>query len=217
MAKVNVKLICFDIGGVLLRVCTSFEEGVKRAGLSLRLNSAAMARRFDAAHIARHQYRTGKIDAVEFSYRVSEAFGGVYSAAEVHSVMKSWVGETYHGIEPMFAALRANGHLKVAVLSNTCSDHWKHIIARPWMKHVDYTFPSHELGTAKPAPETFAAVERATKIPAKQILFFDDASENVAVSARRGWNSVLITHDRDRSAQIRAALPEGTTLIWPNP
>lgn len=56
MAKVNVKLICLDVGGVTPRVSTSLEEGVKRAGLSLRLNSATtMALRFEAAHIVRHQ------------------------------------------------------------------------------------------------------------------------------------------------------------------
>lgn len=214
MGGPDVKLICFDVGGVLLRVCTSFEEGVRLAGLPVRLESAEMARYFDTAHEPREQYRTGKIDSMEFSRCVSEVFKGIYSAAEVQSILKTWVGESYRETEPMLAALKADANCKVALLSNTCPDHWRQITSYPWMKYVDYAFASHVLGEAKPAPEAFAAVESATRVAAEEILFFDDARENVAVSAERGWNSVHINTYGDISAQIRAALPSWAATSW---
>jgi HAD superfamily hydrolase (TIGR01509 family) len=148
---------------------------------------------------------------------VSAAFGGIYSAAEVNVVMNSWVRETYADTAPMLAALKADGNCKVAVLSNTCSDHWRQIAACPWIKWVDYAFPSHELGIAKPSPEAFAAVESATQEAPEQILFFDDAEENIAAAAQRGWNSIFINSSGDISSQIRDALPAWAATSWRRP
>jgi HAD superfamily hydrolase (TIGR01509 family) len=216
MPRSPVKLVCFDVGGVLLRVCTSFEEGVNAAGLPVRLDSAEMVRGFDAVRDAREEYRTGKIDTRELARRVSTAFGGAYSLEEVCAVMHSWVRETYPQTMPMLAALKDNGACEIAIFSNTCLDHWRQITARPWMKYVDHAFASHELGTAKPSPEAFAAIEKITRVPPEQILFFDDTRENIAASVHRRWNSVWIDSAGDINSQMRAALLKWVGTLWGN-
>ena len=49
----SVRCVCFDWGGVLLRICRSFAEGVRAAGLELRPGADApemAAKRHELAH-----------------------------------------------------------------------------------------------------------------------------------------------------------------------
>jgi len=202
----RIDLVCFDVGGVLIRVCTSFQEGTFTAGLPVRLPSGEMTRLFDCARDARHALRTGKLRMDEFARRVSSTFNGVYTPAEISSIMATWVRETYPETEALLLALKQSNGLKVAVLSNTCREHWAQICACPWMKHIDYIFTSHELGIAKPSSEIYSAVESSTGVAPARILFMDDARENIDASQQRGWNSVLIDCTQERNAQILRAL-----------
>jgi glucose-1-phosphatase len=202
----RIDLVCFDVGGVLIRVCTSFQEGTLTAGLPVRLSGGEMARLFDCARDARHELRTGRLRMDEFARRVSSTFNGIYTPAEISSIMTTWVGETYPETEPMLQALKQKDGLKVAVLSNTCREHWAQICTRSWMKHIDYIFTSHELGIAKPSPEIYSVVESSTGIAPERILFMDDAPENILAAKQRGWNSVQIDCSRERNAQVLGSL-----------
>ena len=69
---------------------------------------------------------------------------------------------------------------------------------------------SHLLGSAKPEPVIFrkaqAVFSSALAESPSQIVFFDDAPENVLAAQHAGWTAYEIDPHGDTAAQIRAAL-----------
>jgi len=50
------------------------------------------------------------------------------------------------------------------------------------------------MGLIKPDPAIYAALEDATGLPPKALIFTDDRAENIAAAAARGWQTHLFEH-----------------------
>jgi HAD superfamily hydrolase (TIGR01509 family) len=112
------------------------------------------------------------------------------------------VQETYPETEAILEGLCRVSSLDVALLSNTCLEHWSKITSLSWMKYVNYAFASHELGTAKPEKQIFDAVESVRGILPHQILYFDDTDTNAPASIEFGWHSMLVVPSTNPGQQI---------------
>ena len=201
-----IRLVCFDVGGVLIRARNSYPEAVLAAGLPLRLPEAEITVLFESAEDIRQAYRTGRIVGKEYCAGLSRVLHEAYTPEEILRIRDGWLYDPYPGTASLLRDLSKVEALRIALLSNTCLEHWSQMGKFPWMAYVDYSFPSHELGLAKPAPEVFHVVEVTTCMAPSEILFFDDNFANVNAAAACGWNTVLIDPAGNVEAQIREAL-----------
>ena len=95
-------------------------------------------------------------------------------------------------IAPSVAALRAlkSAGVPVFALSNFGRETFAMAeAAHDFLRLFDRRFLSGELGTLKPEPTIYAALEAATGLSGPALLFADDRAENIAAAAARGWRT----------------------------
>ncbi len=214
----SVHLVCFDLGGVLVRICRSWEEACARIGLDVR-TSDAWERDLPARRAVTQQYGVGGIDGDSYARRISELMGGLYSPEEINRVHDAWTIEDYPGVADLLARLNAMG-VPTACLSNTNHGHWVRLTHEengrtrpgppefPVVRLIQHRYASHLMGLAKPDPAIYAAFERAMKVKPGSILFFDDLEENIAAARQAGWIARQIDYRTDTAPQIESHLRE---------
>lgn len=199
----SVKLVCFDLGGVVLRICRSWAEGCGVVGLDVRGHvNARAAPGWDELN---SDYQSGRIGHDVFSERLSALLARRYSPAEIRRVHMGWILGEYDGIGTLVDAVHAAG-LESAVLSNTCEAHWATLPGYPVFSRLHNRLGSHLLGVRKPAEAAYRAVESQTGFAGAEIIFFDDDAGNVAAARSIGWHAAQIDHDGSPAEQIRLAL-----------
>ncbi len=217
----SVRTVCFDLGGVVIRVCRSWEQVCERAGVPFRPEMfeperMAALRRTDERH------QLGRISGPEFHRAFSEALGGVYSAEEAERIHDAWLLGEYAGILDVIKELHVQG-FETGCLSNTNARHWEMMTADriaypgetppsgngrvhfPAFHALRHRVASHELGLAKPDPAIYRAFEHAARVRPEQILFFDDLEANIGGALACGWRAHLVGSE-DPVGAIRSAL-----------
>lgn len=208
----KVRCVCFDWGGVILRICRSFEEGVHRAGLDLRPGTDAAALK-QQRHDLAQEYQIGRLSREDFLNRVSQAMNGVYSPAEFERIHDAWLIAEYAGVDRLVADLLDSPGVETAMLSNTNELHWRRqrpdaagLPHFPTAGRLKHRHASHLLGLAKPDASIYRAFERATGFTPGSILFFDDLVDNIDAARACGWYAEQIDHTGDTAAQMRDLL-----------
>jgi putative hydrolase of the HAD superfamily len=206
------RLICFDIGGVLVRHCRTWQEGCAAAGLPVRSGSdhpEQSQRRKQLAQLL----TTGRLTDQDFYDQVAATTNGLYSPGDVARIHHAWLGPEYTGVGPVITELVQAGRIQTGVLSNTNAPHWARLdpspgrpAQYPTASLLSNRHASHLLGLAKPMPEIYAEFERRTGVAGHEILFLEDLPENAAPAAARGWHIELIDYTRETAPQIRAVL-----------
>jgi glucose-1-phosphatase len=200
----ETRLVCFDLGGVVVRICRSFEEAALAANLPLRrVPDDDRARAAQRELIERHQ--RGTLASDDFHRELARALNAVYSPAELALAHAAVLRGEYPGITETICAINAVG-LRTACLSNTSDDHWRVLTTMPSLRSLHARHASHLWGLAKPDASIYRRFESETGVVGEAILFFDDLEENVTAALRLGWDAVQIDHTGDTAAQVRAAL-----------
>ncbi len=208
----EIKLVCFDWGGVILRICRSWQEGCERAGLPVRDGStdeSAMRRRHELAV----RYQVGELSCDQFVTALAETTDGLYTPDEIRLIHDAWLIEEYDGVGDVVSELVSHPTVSTGLLSNTNQLHWERHIETsgkradfPTVGLLEHRHASHLLRLAKPDPAIYRAFERQTGFDGATILFFDDLEENVQAAQSVGWKSEQIDHTGDTAGQIRAYL-----------
>jgi FMN phosphatase YigB (HAD superfamily) len=206
-----IRLVCFDLGGVILRICRSWAEGCAAAGLELRGGRDLLLQRADGWTELNDRYQRGRIGRDEYARRFSAIIDGLYGPAEIIAVHEAWILGEYEGIGGVIDRIHDAG-LETAVLSNTTLDHWRTMPRYPALQRLRNRIGSHQLGLRKPEPDAYRAVEQRTGIHGEAILFFDDLEENIDGARAVGWRASLVDPAGDTAAQIAAALGEHGAL-----
>ena len=188
------RLVVFDLGRVLIRICNNWQHGCDVAGVArpeLRPpDPDAQARQQEAIRL----FDTGRIDLAEFARRYAPGHG--LTAEQVVRIQNAYLLGPFAGALELIDDLHAAGHA-TACLSNTNANHWR-LMTDPANDHAAIVsrlrmrFGSHLLGTRKPDPEIYAHVERESRTPPQSIVFFDDMAENVAAARQRGWTAHVV-------------------------
>ncbi len=203
-ASSGLRLVCFDLGGVVIRICRTWAEGCAAAGLPVRdpdlWRSTGPARR-DLVH----EHQTGRIDASTFAARSSAMVDGLYSPAEILGVHQAWLISEYEGVSDLIDRLHAAG-LETAALSNTNHEHWARMGEFPAVLRMRHLLASHRLGLRKPDHEIFQRVEQLTGCAGEQVIFFDDTADNVDAARQVGWRAETIDPAASPAEQITEAL-----------
>jgi putative hydrolase of the HAD superfamily len=197
------RLVAFDLGGVLVRICRDWAQGCAAAGISPAREPSIRDIERMRALVSRHQ--RGLLEHGAFCDHVSECLGSALTAAEVRSVHGAWILGEYAGVGAMLSDLRRAGHL-TACLSNTDAPHWVTLARMPFFQGLHHPHASHLLGLEKPDPAIFSAFERAVGFSGERIDYFDDLQENCQAAQAAGWRVQRIDPFRETVPQIRAAL-----------
>lgn len=199
-----LRVVCFDLGGVVIRICRSFREGCKAAGVSAPADlDGSIDRHALAELVNRHQ--AGTLENAAFHDEMSELLGRRLSPDELRRVHDAWILGEYDGVDEVIESIHSAG-LETACLSNTNDAHWRSMHGLRTFDSIQHRHASHLLGVCKPDPEIFRAFEARTGFEADSIVYFDDLIENVMAAGAAGWRAELIDPERPTAPQIRKAL-----------
>jgi FMN phosphatase YigB (HAD superfamily) len=212
----NVGIVCFDLGGVLVRIWRTIPEMCRAAALPYRegLEHPSALR---AHHELNELHSTGAIDHDTWSDRLSQALGQLYTRAELDRLHHAVTRTEYDGVGLLVDELHDRGML-TACLSNTTHRHWVRLVHRedghdlpgqpeyPTVRKLRAHYASHLLGLVKPDQAIYRSFERATGYAGDQILFFDDLPDNVAAARALGWRAELVDFRIETEPQMRRAL-----------
>jgi HAD superfamily hydrolase (TIGR01509 family) len=190
-SKCNTRLVCFDLGGVLVRICRSWEEARAAAGIPERPLPVADVHSTNAIRDLVHQHQIGRVCGEQFAVRYSTLINCVYSVDEVRSIHKAWLLGEYSGVVELIDQLHCRG-IETAALSNTNETHWRQMADYAAFQRLRYPLASHLLKLAKPDPAIYRAAEQHLSARGSSIVFFDDFEENVQAACDAGWNAHLI-------------------------
>ena len=209
----KIQLICFDLGGVLIRIADNWADASALAGLSVGIDPMSpLVHEYLAA--TANGIMTGQLDMRSF-------VGQIAKRAELlpHQVMQAsaaWLCGPFPGVGTLIESVVAS-EVQTACLSNTNDHHWQLMTTNgnsnflP-LDRLDHRFASHLIGYAKPASGIYAHVEEATGISAESILFFDDIAANVEAAQKRGWLAYKIDQGSGPVVQMTQHLQEHGVL-----
>jgi len=207
-----VELVAFDLGGVVVRICRSWEEACVAAGVSLRAPLSGELARAIAGGSERLQ--RGDIDEAMMAREVSVASAQLYTPAEIEAVQRAWIKEPYAGVAEIVRELERRGVASV-VLSNTSPEHWARLSDLPALSGMARRFLSFELGLLKPGASIYAAVETQTGFRGSAVAFFDDTPANVLAARARGWLAECVDPHAPTAPQMSRALAEWGLAVAP--
>jgi len=214
VAPPRIKIVCFDIGGVLVRHCRTWREGCAAAGLDVREGSESDEAGRERKKLS-ERLVCGQIGMEEFCRLMSMTTGGLYTPVEIERLHHHWLGAEYHGVGPVVRRLIDAAKVQTGVLSNTNVGHWARLDPRggvsaeyPTVSLLGNKYASHLLGMAKPMPQIYQKFEELSGFQGPEILFLEDMPENQAAAAARGWQVAPIDYTRETAGQIDGALVE---------
>lgn len=218
MAEPRIQLVCFDLGGVVVRICRSLREACERVGLPYHADADTPELR-QGRHGVSLQHTVGEFEDGTYYERMAAHTAGLYGPEDIKLIDDAWIVEPYSGIEEIVESLNATEGLATGCLSNTTREHWcemAHVndsdLLRPGaprfpaVPKMQHRAASHLLRLAKPGVEAYRAYEAATGIPGGRILFFDDTPDNVHGAREAGWHAERIDYAGDTAAQVRSLL-----------
>lgn len=205
-------MVCFDIGGVFIRLADGWDDVLKRTGI----DRAHVSQGFDRhPHFVatNHELERDEIDQTEYNHRLAGLTG--LRPDQILAMLNEWLLEPYPGIDGMLDKLERTG-VRTACLSNTNHTHW-HAMNQPGPKFLPLhrlhdRFASSLIGHRKPEAAIYQHVQNETGIPPQAILFFDDLTENIHTAQQQGWQAHQIDPAGDPISQVVALLEQRGVL-----
>lgn len=205
--KSPIRLVCLDIGGVLVRICSGWADACRIAKIELgpEMQDAALFKRIvEASHRLEH----GHIDVPTFDREVAKLTG--LTPQQVGAAAEAWLLGVYDGAVELIDWLNTLPGISSACLSNTTTRHWK-MMTTPGpvyagLDRLKHHFVSYNIGHMKPAPEIYRHVERAMGLKPHEIIFFDDSAANVEGARACGWHAEMVDPKSDPPRQVRELL-----------
>ena len=195
-------LICFDLGGVLVRVVGDWRHACRRAGVKALdvFDDPEQGRLLRGLN---SNYEIGVLEHDDLIDQVCQIVPA-YRPDQIAAILDAWLIDPYPGADEVLLRLAATG-MPTACLSNTNALHWAAMFDTddyPLLHRLQHRFGSCHIGARKPEQETYRHVERALGLEPQDILFFDDLWANVAAARRCGWAAELIDPRGDVPQQL---------------
>lgn len=204
-AAAEIQHVVFDIGGVLVGHVRSWREAHERTPVPWDdyFDSPDF---FGATRASVMAHMSGLLTPDEWCAEVERISQGRMDAHSARQVLEAWLYDDYPGVDSVIEEIHAAGRC-TATLSNTNPVHWAQMQASSSaLSLIRYPHASHLLGAVKPERAIFEAFERTTGFSRTEVLFFDDAEENVEAATTFGWRAEVIDHTGDTAAQLRTHL-----------
>ncbi len=193
-----MKLVCFDLGGVLVRITLYVPEAARRAGLE-HLEVPLVTFGELPCFLA---FQAGKIQAEDYRHQLAKVLG--CSESEALAVHNHIPIEPYSGTLNLIQNLHHRG-IRTACLSNTNEIHWDEMLHSgrfPNVASLQLKVASHIIKLEKPSPDVYRRFEELSGASGDDILLFDDGTVNVAGARLAGWQAEWIDPEGDPAAQM---------------
>ncbi|MEE2962274.1 MAG: HAD-IA family hydrolase [Myxococcota bacterium] len=203
-------LICFDLGGVLIRIRKNFSELLVKSGV--RFFEEEFNPQYLNSWIEIHQaYQLGRCHFDEYLDSLSKVEGCLWSREELVRLHDAIIDREYAGVFGTVRTLRENG-IPLALLSNTCSRHWPILEKFPAIRLIpqSYRYASFQLGLIKPDQKIYRRVQKMSGY--QKIIFFDDHLENIRQARTCGWDAVHIQNQFAPHIEIECSLRRRSIL-----
>jgi putative hydrolase of the HAD superfamily len=177
---VNVSVILFDLGGVLV----DWEGITPLVQLSQGRLTAEQARLYWLYSLSVRQYEIGACTALDFARGALAELALPLTPEAFLEAFRSWDKGALPGAEDLLKELQPR--YRLACLSNNNELHWG---TPPLQRLLPYFHPclvSFEIGLMKPDPESFSLAIERIGVPPGQIVFLDDNPECVAAAQACG-------------------------------
>jgi glucose-1-phosphatase len=197
-----VKVILFDLGGVLVR----FDGVAAVAALSGGRLSAEQARVFWITSPAVGAFETGRLTPDAFARRALGELDLALAPEEFLAQFATWDQGPMQGATALLDSLRPR--YRLACLTNNNEIHWRQLRDGFGLsRHFERCYVSCELRLRKPDAAVFEYVTRDLGVAASEILFLDDNPECVAAGERAGLVCRLVKGvDEARRACLEPAV-----------
>lgn len=208
------KVVCFDVGGVLIRITQKWREAATYAGVTIREDFPADAWLWDAPFF--DAYQIGELTDDAYLEQLALYLGNV-TVEESRRVHNHIMIEPYPGVEQIVEALNNAGYI-TACLSNTNEPHWLDMFNSgrfPANEGLQIQLASHRMGLQKPDAEIFRKFEELSNASGNEIVFFDDSEPNIEAVRQFGWLATLINPREDTATQILAGLSQAGIQVTP--
>lgn len=206
MTLPSIQLVCFDLGGVFLRLADGWSDVLQRAGVDPPTHDHLLDK-IAIFYEANDHYEIGQTDEHTFASHVAGRTGLTHNV--IVDILNAILVEPYPGIDPLLDRLE-RADVQTACLSNTNHTHWQTVTSPGTLQlplhRLDHRFASHQVGQRKPDAAIYQHVQQQTGLPAEAILFFDDTPENCTAAAQSGWHAHRIDPAADPIAQVTARL-----------
>ena len=191
----EVRILLFDLGGVLLRLNDPAQT------FGLKLDEAEFLQRWIHSESVR-RFEKGDLDPAIFATHIVAEIELPYTAGEFLERFASWPDALYDGILDLLDEIPP-GFAK-ALLSNTNAIHWERDgIASALEKRFDKLFLSYVTGRLKPDTDAFRHAQEAFSCAPAEIAFFDDNPTNVSAAADFGCRAFLTRGIDELQATLR--------------
>jgi HAD superfamily hydrolase (TIGR01509 family) len=194
--------VCFDLGGVLVRITLDIAEAAARAGVAI---VGSPGKFMDYPPFI--DFQAGRRSEDAYLMGLGELLG--CSVADALAVHNHILVEPYPGTLELLEALEADG-VMCGCLSNTNAPHWREMREGdrfPNVARLSVAVASHEHEMEKPNADIFERFRELAGWPhLDEIVFFDDTRANVDAARRLGWRAWLIDPNGDPAQQMRSAL-----------
>ncbi len=201
----SVEVVAFDIGGVMIEVCHSWEEVLREANLNPAHPRSHYGLLEDFPYF--DDYQKGGMKVSDYLEKLRLHLGLLTHEEALHAHNSILIREQ-PGIAELVEELNTLG-LRVGCLSNTNDLHWSELLSVqrfPTVATLPFQVVSHVVGYSKPDPAIYAAFERAAGVSGKQIIYFDDYSSYVEAGVNRGWHAFHVDSYQPAAPQIREGL-----------
>jgi putative hydrolase of the HAD superfamily len=208
----EIQVVCFDLGGVLVRLSANIEAAAARVGIRATepagwSEPAALKRRGDVIR----RYHRGDISCEEYYREFARACDERFDARAVQALHAGWLLGEYAGVAALVARLNQTPGLRTACLSNTAHAHWDQMTRSasheyPAVNLLQCRMASHLLKMVKPDPEIYEQAVAQLGVAPNQVLFFDDLPDNVAAARQVGLYAERVDPEQETAPQIEAAV-----------
>jgi HAD superfamily hydrolase (TIGR01509 family) len=205
----DTRLICFDLGGVLVETARRWEVGCAAAGVSFRSERHEETSWEHFAEVV-DALETDALSWSDYLVQGARALGSVYSPEELGRIHEAWLLGEYPGVEAIVRSLNDANGVVSCCLSNTNRRHWQILESRPArfaaFHALQRRWNSFEMRVRKPHRDIYRRLEVESGVDPSRILFFDDREENVTAARECGWKAEVVDRDGDVAEQIRGHL-----------
>tara|TARA_Y100001934_G_C12220905_1_gene710702 strand:- start:291 stop:905 length:615 start_codon:yes stop_codon:yes gene_type:complete len=194
-----MKFILFDLGGVVVQIKRTWQEACHGVNLIGPADSLDIQPEIKELY---HRYHAGRFDVLELATQLSKLTRGRLSPKECLKAHRGILIGEYPQILELIENLKKQNQ-DMAVLSNTCADHWKILATYPSILTINKYFTSFAMGLSKPDARIYRAVQSELNVAPTQLLFFDDSPENIEAARACDWNAELIDPQTNPCNQIK--------------
>lgn len=177
----KVKLLIFDMGGVMIRDFAVIDKMASLLGIPL-----------DELKLEYSHYDFPLMDGVVGERTFLDHLEDVFHVRIVDNPLKSLFTPVLNmPVVNLMKKIRSeHPDVKIVCGSNTIDSHWSTLQFLHWTSLFDSCYASHLMGVSKPLPEFFIRILDSEHVKPEEAVFVDDYEENLIGASHVGITAI---------------------------